>query len=468
MTSIVAVPQVTAELFVVPLEGAYLVYAPLQKAAFVADGRTVNRIVALQEATADLNDRETDRLVEFLRRLGIVEGAPEIPPITHFSGQPKPTMVTLFLTTSCNLRCTYCYASAGDTPKRAMSLEVAKQGIDFIIQNALELQKDEVEIAYHGGGEPTVNWNTLTQSYDYASLQAAKSGLKLRAAMASNGILSDDQIDWVLQHLDGVSLSFDGLPAAHDAHRLTVLGQPSSAHVLRTIQRFDESNYNYALRLTVTHDQIGRLADSITFICQKFHPRRIQVEPAYQLGRWTDAPSAETQSFLDQYRAGQAEARKYGQDIHFSGARLGTQTNHFCGITQDSFALTADGNVSACYEVFLESLPRAETFIYGHSEPATGGYHFELPVLNHLREQTVDKHAFCQGCFAKWSCGSDCFHKSLAVNGEGEFAGSDRCHIIRELTKDQILDRVERSGGLFWHDPPTTIAGDARGKELLF
>ena len=466
MYSQAAGPQLTAELFVIPLDDAYLIYAPLRQAAFVANGAVVNRIADLQQGSADFGDSQTTDLVEFLKRLEIVDGGHETSPVTRFSGQPKPTLVTLFLTTSCNLRCTYCYASAGDTPKRAMSLEVAKRGIDFIVRNALELQKDEIEIAYHGGGEPTVNWETLTGSFDYARQRASAAGLRLRAAMASNGVLSEQKIDWILEHLDGVSLSFDGLPEAHDAHRLTVLGQGSSAQVLQTIRRFDAANYNYALRLTVTHDQIARLPQSIDFICRQFHPRRIQVEPAYQLGRWTDAPSAETQSFIEQYRAAQVIARRYGQDLFFSGARLGTLTNHFCGITQDSFALTADGNVSACYEVFLESLPRAETFVYGRPDGASEGYQFELPILNKLREQTVDQHAFCQGCFAKWSCGGDCYHKSLAVNGDGEFAGSDRCHIIRELTKDQLLDRIERSGGFFWHEEQAATA--ARGKEILF
>ena len=465
MPAVASLPQVTAEIFVIPLEDAYLVYAPLRQAAFVASGSLVNRIADLQAGISDLSDPETSRLIEFLTRLEIVDGGSETQPVTHFSGQPKPTMVTLFLTTSCNLRCTYCYASAGDTPKKAMPLAVAQKGIDFIIRNALELGQEEIEIAYHGGGEPTVNWDTLTQSYDYARGRADECGLRLTAAMASNGVLSDEKIDWIMAHLNGVSLSFDGVPAAHDAHRLTVLGQPSSAQVLHTIRRFDEADYNYALRLTVTHDQIGRLAESVAFICSQFHPRRIQIEPAYQLGRWSDAPSAETQAFIDQFRAAQVIAQRHGHELHFSGARLGTLTNHFCGITQDSFALTADGNVSACYEVFLESLPRAETFVYGRPDESSSGYHFELPVLDRLREQTVDKHEFCRGCFAKWSCGGDCFHKSLAVNGSGEFAGSDRCHIIRELTKDQILDRIEKSGGLFWHNQGA--AALARGKELL-
>ena len=72
---------------------------------------------------------------EFLRRLGIVD-ALEQPPVTKFEGQPKPTNLTLFMTTACNLRCTYCYAAAGDTPLKSMSLETAKRGIDYVSKNS--------------------------------------------------------------------------------------------------------------------------------------------------------------------------------------------------------------------------------------------------------------------------------------------------------------------------------------------
>jgi hypothetical protein len=34
-------PRLTADLFIVPVEGAYLVYAPLRRAAFVANAATV-------------------------------------------------------------------------------------------------------------------------------------------------------------------------------------------------------------------------------------------------------------------------------------------------------------------------------------------------------------------------------------------------------------------------------------------
>jgi uncharacterized protein len=466
----VSTPVLSAEIFTIPLEeNKYIVYAPLRRAAFVANAGVVNFLADLKEGRFDQSADPDGSLVEFLRRLEILDASPEQSPITELSGDPEPISVTLFLTTACNLRCTYCYASAGDTPTKYMPLEVAKRGIDFVAANAKKRGESYFEVAYHGGGEPSVNWRVMTESLDYAREKATELGLEVRAGLATNGVMSDAQIEWTMANLESVSVSFDGLPSAHDKHRLTVLGQGSSHLVMRTLRRFDEAGFPYGLRVTVTRDQIPNLPDSVEFICANFHPSRIQVEPSYQLGRWANAPTAETEEFIAAYREAQARARSYGKEIFFSAARLGVLTNHFCGVTQDTFALSPDGNVSACYEVFSEDNVWAKTFFYGRPEAANGHYKFDLPVLNNLRAQAVQNREFCRGCFAKWSCAGDCYHKALTVNGGAEFQGSDRCHITRELTKDQILEKIAASGGLFWHEPPPNGCDRhaARGKESL-
>jgi uncharacterized protein len=442
----------SAELFTILLApDRYLVYAPLRRAAFVANAAVVNRLADAAEGVPLPEDDST----ELLRQLEIVGAGAEPKPVTHFGGDPAPTAVTLFLTTACNLRCTYCYASAGDTPVRTMPIEVARRGIDFVAGNAHRLGQSAFEIAFHGGGEPSVNWRTMTAALAHGQSKALELGLEVRAAAATNGMLSAHQIDWMIAELDSVSLSFDGLPAAHDRHRITIDGRGSSERVMHTLRRFDEAGFRYGIRVTVTQDQIAALPDGIDFICRRFAPERIQVEPAYQLGRWAGAPSAETEAFVAAYREAQARARAHGRDINYSAARLDTLTNHFCGITQDSFALSPDGNVSACYEAFSESLRWAPVFFYGKPDPGAGaGYRFDRAKLDHLRAQTVDHRAHCQGCFAKWHCAGDCHHKALAINGEVEFAGTERCHITRELTKDLIIDRIAASGGFFWHAPP--------------
>jgi uncharacterized protein len=103
--------------------------------------------------------------------------------------------------------------------------------------------------------------------------------------------------------------------------------------------------------------------------------------------------------------------------------------------------------------VFSEDAALADTFFYG-KPTGDGGYDFDLGVLNNLRDQAVEHRDYCNGCFAKWSCAGDCYHKAIAQTGSTEFVGSDRCHITRELTKDQILTAILDAGGVFWHGAP--------------
>jgi uncharacterized protein len=469
--SLPAAPRLSAEVFLIPLEAhqaqRYIVYAPLRRAAFIANARYVNLLADIQQGRCTV-DPEAPEL-ELLRELGIIDAEPEERPSSHFAGEPKPTNLTLFMTTACNLRCTYCYAAAGETPLRSMSLATACRGIDFVAANAAESEHRKFAIVYHGGGEPTVNWSVLTESFEYGRRKSEELGLHFTAASATNGVLRDDQTDWIIEHLSGgVSLSFDGLPEMHDRHRLTVAGQGSSERVLRTMRRFEDADYPYGVRITVTHDNIARLPEALEFTCSQFHPARIQVEPAYQIGRWENAPAAETEAFIAAYREAREVAQRHGQNITYSAARLDVLTSHFCGVTQDTFALSPDGNVSACYEIFSEDHPFADLFFYGRSEEKTGKFLFNLPVLDSLREQTVDHRSFCNGCFARWHCAGDCLHKSLSVNGRVQFAGSQRCHITRELTKDLILEGIAASGGLVWHEPDEPSPPSmSQGKELF-
>jgi uncharacterized protein len=205
--------------------------------------------------------------------------------------------------------------------------------------------------------------------------------------------------------------------------------------------------------MTVTAAAIPRLADSVEYLCAHFHPGQIQAEPAYQIGRGAIAPSAETEAFVAAFREAQGRARQYEHELTFSAARAGTLTNHFCAATQDLFAITPSGSVSSCYEVFEESSPRAPVFLYGAAD-GEGGFRFDREKIAFLHHQSVDRRAYCAGCFARWSCGGDCYHKALALHGGGEFAGTERCDIIRALTQDQILARIADAGGVFWHEMP--------------
>src|SRR4051794_4268329 len=99
-------PAISAELFCIPLEaGQYLVYAPLRRAAFVANAATVNRIADIKDGLYVPAKDPDGVLLQFLREIEIIDAGAEPSPITEFHGTPEPTSVTLFMTTACNLRC---------------------------------------------------------------------------------------------------------------------------------------------------------------------------------------------------------------------------------------------------------------------------------------------------------------------------------------------------------------------------
>jgi uncharacterized protein len=200
-------PCLSAEVFTIPLdEDRYLIYAPLRRAAFVGNASTVNFLAALKENRYDTSLDPDGSLVEFVRRLEIVDAEAETPPIFCCTGMPEPTGLTLFLTTACNMRCTYCYASAGEAPKKTMPMHVAKRGIDFIIANAICKKEPRIGLEFHGGGEPTVNWRTMTGALAYARERCSMSGLEVRSHSATNGMLNDRQIDWMIANLQGASV----------------------------------------------------------------------------------------------------------------------------------------------------------------------------------------------------------------------------------------------------------------------
>lgn len=444
-------------------DGRWLVYAPLRRSAFVGNEAMVRFLEGLRRGHLDRGADPDGSLLELLRRLEMIDADPVEPPAGGPVGLPRPTSVTLFLTTACNLRCTYCYAAAGDTPVRAMPLPVATRGIDFVSGNARAAGVRSVGVIYHGGGEPTAHWEVLTRSFAYAKDRAAEDGLTLRAITATNGVLTDARAAWIAEHLDEAVVSFDGPPEVHDVHRSTARGAGSGERVLRTLRTFDGAGLRYGVRMTVTADHVQRLPDSVRFLCHSARPARIQAEPAFPLGRGSQAPSPATEAFLDAFRRARSVAREHGVDLQFSAARAGLLTNHFCGVSRDTFALSPDGGISSCYEVFSPDSALADIFFYGRAAEGGSGYEFDAERLARLRAQSAEHRKWCEGCLARWSCAGDCYHKAVAEAGDPEFRGGDRCHLTRELTVDQVLDRISRSGGLFWHEPPR--GEDPRAKD---
>jgi len=443
--------SISTEIYIIPVSSQYLVYAPLRRIAFLANTALVNFLWRLRQRRIEKYTNEEKTFMVFFKDIQLIGEEGDRPIATFKSAIFKPTEVTLFLTTRCNLRCVYCYASAGTRPCADMSLYTAKRGIGLVCGNAVELGKEKFVVGYHGGGEPTMHWKVLIESLAYARRQARKYGIEVRATAATNGVFSESKRRWIIENLDGVSLSVDGLPEIHDIHRPLSSGEPSSKIVFQTIASFEKANFSYGLRLTVTTYSVEKVPDSISYLLDYAHPKQIQLEPVYNLGRGQDKNlHVKPEAFVDAFRESKLITDKHGVKLFYSSARADVLTNRFCQSCGEGFSLTPDGDISACYEVCDKKMQFSEDFIFGRYDYHQKRFIFDDQKLYQLRNRTVENIPWCQECFCKWHCAGDCPNKARHAMIDGRFVGHPRCEITRALVLDQILEKINKSGGIFW------------------
>ncbi|MCL1926462.1 MAG: radical SAM protein [Syntrophorhabdaceae bacterium] len=436
------------QVFSIPLEeGKFLVYAPLKGIAFIANPALVNAIT--DQCRAQNPEKPNGSDLEFLHQLGFFSPEPILADEYAEQGVVYDTVV-LFLTNQCNLRCSYCYASSGDFMPKMMSWEVAKAAVDRVMGDVVARGANEMTLGFHGGGEPTMNWEILTRITDYACEKAAENGLALHVSGAFNGYWSSGVREYILSRFTDVSLSFDGLPDVQNSQRPAAGNKASFDRVAETLAALDQSDVSYGIRMTVTRDHIARLAESVAYICDHFRPIKIQAEPVFLEGRAKEEHAVDDSGmFVEQFITAHRVATRHGIDFFYSGARPDVTVLRFCLAACRALVVTADGDVVTCFESYGKEHPLSARYIVGGYRGG-GEFLVDRDKLDAHFSRTADSIPYCQGCFCRWHCAGDCAIKASVAGRANEFAPTGRCVITQELTKYLILDKIRGSGGLVW------------------
>ena len=112
------------KIFVIPEGNQYLLYAPLSKSVLCVNAAVIRSIKAFKEGNLSLDNLDR-RFVEQLKSSGVLVPKSTERLTNRFPiKQMQPNGITLFLTTQCSMRCSYCYAGGGDNQK-TMSWSIA-------------------------------------------------------------------------------------------------------------------------------------------------------------------------------------------------------------------------------------------------------------------------------------------------------------------------------------------------------
>ena len=159
---------------------------------------------------------------------------------------------------TCNLNCSYCFASQGkyQGDRAMMSFEVGKRAFDFLIENSGTRRNLEVDFF---GGEPLMNWDVVKQLVAYARSIEKEHNKNFRFTLTTNGLLIDDDvIEFANKEMSNVVLSLDGRRDVHDLFRKDYAGNGSYDRVVPKFQKLVEAREgkNYYVRGTFTHNNV--------------------------------------------------------------------------------------------------------------------------------------------------------------------------------------------------------------------
>ena len=345
---------------------------------------------------------------------------------------------------SCNLNCSYCFASQGKYhgDRALMSFEVGKQALDFLVAHSGTRHNLEVDFF---GGEPLMNFDVVKQLVAYARSIEKEAGKNFRFTLTTNGVLIDDDvIDFANREMSNVVLSLDGRKEVHDRFRVDYAGKGSWERIVPKFQKLVEARggKNYYMRGTFTHYNPDFLKDIQEMLNLGF--TELSMEPVV-----CDAndPSALTQEdlpiVLEQYEQlaelmlqRHKEGRPftfYHYMIDLKGGPCIYKRISGCGSGTEYMAVTPWGDLYPCHQFVGDPKYLLGDIWKGVTNTA---------VRDEFKHCNAYARKECQDCWAKLYCSGGCaansYHATGSITGVYEYG----CELFKKRMECAIMIKV--------------------------
>lgn len=348
------------------------------------------------------------------------------------SKSKKIVNIGLILTTGCNLRCKYCFV-VPQARVRYMTPEYAIR----IIKEKMTPEVEEIYLTFFGG-EPTLNMETLKASVEYVK----NIGVKAHFLINTNGTLSNQDLDYLIEENFTFVVSSDGIPKINDEQRPMLKGGKVSKEIERTIKRLVETNALFKVRATLTGKSILYLKESIDYWAS-LGVKFAHFEPVATSNKEIEYPSQEI--YVEQVMDALDEAEKVKMWIISSPyMNLLTPSTYFCTtVAGEDELYTPDGSISLCYRVQEYDHP-FQDFIVGKYDAETDSFNKYSDRIDLLKKIDVSAKSQCDNCAAKYICGGGCPLRNKIEKGSYMGIDSWMCYVKKALVHDAII-RVDRA-----------------------
>ncbi len=346
---------------------------------------------------------------------------------------------------TCNLNCSYCFASQGkyNGDRAVMSFETGKRAFDFLIENSGTRKNLEVDFF---GGEPLMNWDVVKQLVAYAREVEKKHNKNFRFTLTTNGVLVDDEvIEFANREMSNVVLSLDGRKEVHDRFRVDYSGKGSWENIVPKFQKFVEArgHKDYYMRGTFTHANTDFLNDIEKMLELGFS--ELSMEPVVCApGDASELTKEDLPILFEQYEKLaelMIKRKKEGKPFTFyhymidlSGGPCIYKRVSGCGSGTEYMAVTPWGDLYPCHQFVGD-----EKFKLG--DIWNGVENKE--IQDEFKKCNVYARPECRDCWARLYCSGGCaansYHATGSITGTYEYG----CELFKKRMECAIMVAID-------------------------
>lgn len=344
-------------------------------------------------------------------------------------GHARKVMLSVFLTTKCNLHCVYCYTHNDLHTGQTIPWEFVKLGIDTFFTPEFP-----PHIRFFGPGEPTVELALMRQTVDYA--RERRPGEHVTTEIQTNGVFSEATAEYLASEFDLIWVSCDGLPDVQNHNRPTAAGGPSSPLLERNVKFLTEHGVGMTgIRTTITSENVDHQSELLEYFAS-LGVRHVWSDPVFPaIGEDPDSVDLDVMEYAHQFLANQERARSLG--ITYGSiltCNFDETVTYQCRACLPTPHLTTDGYVSACdMALFGHDENHMSPFIYGMWDSEKSTIRIDHDKVRTLQNRCVSNMPGCAGCPSADRCGGFCLGE--VTNESGSMYGKKPrvCDPIRYL-----------------------------------
>jgi len=364
---------------------------------------------------------------------------------THKEHAPQVIKaMCLHVAHTCNLNCSYCFASQGKYhgERALMSYEVGKQAFDFLIANSGSRRNLEVDFF---GGEPLMNWDVVKQLVAYAREQEKIYNKNFRFTLTTNGMLVDDDvIDFCNKEMHNVVLSLDGRKEIHDRLRVDYAGKGSYDRIVPKFQEFVKrrGDKEYYMRGTFTHANPDFTNDLLHMADLGFD--RLSMEPVVCApGDPAALTDEDIQVVKEQYEILAKEMLKRRKEVrpftfyHYmldlTGGPCIYKRLSGCGSGTEYVAVTPWGDLYPCHQFVGEEKYKLGNIWNGITNDA---------IRQEFRSCNAYSRPDCRDCWARLYCSGGCAANAYHATGSISGVYHQGCELFKKRIECAIMLQI--------------------------